>query len=112
VSVKKANLMVLQPTATPKPHVRVWRISIVVLRAASQGQSWGQVPSHVDGGQASAEREGERLYAGIKKFDLELAVDYCLRLSDQLTGPKFTGRRHRRLNLAPGVASAERDGAE
>ena len=35
-------------------------------------------------GQASAEREDERLQAAIKGLDLELAVDDWVRLSDKL----------------------------
>ena len=41
---------------------------------------------------ASAERERERLHAGIEELDLELSIDDRLRLSDQLIQPLFDHR--------------------
>jgi hypothetical protein len=60
----------------------LWAADALFCKVA--GTIVGTVPSHVGDGQASAEREGERLHAGIKELDLELAVNDWVRLSDQL----------------------------
>jgi len=43
-------------------------------------------------GDASAERERERLDAGIEEFDRERSIDDGRRLSDQLVQPPFHSR--------------------
>ena len=64
--------------------------------------------------EASAERERERLDAGIEELDLELAIDDRLRLSDQLIQTLFEQRcrcrrrQHRRRDLVPAAGRRSR----